>query len=145
MRKINLAIIGSLVLAMFSFTGCMQNSKAMILENAQQLKVRSYQIKKYNKSKLDISRAVVSTLQDLSFIIDKVDVQTGTMTATKLIKNASMRITIIVREKGKSTYVRANAQFASANDMPQAVTEPETYQIFYSALDKAVFLEKQGL
>jgi|SaaInl8_200m_RNA_FD_contig_61_703008_length_1490_multi_8_in_0_out_0_1 hypothetical protein len=145
MRKLNLTIIIALLTSTVLFTGCVQNSKSMILENTQQLKVRSYQIKKYNKSKLDIARAVVSTLQDLSFIIDKADIRTGTITATKLLKNASMRITIIVRDKGKSTQVRANAQFASANKMPEAVTEPKTYQTFYSALDKAVFLENQGL
>lgn len=128
------------------FTGCMKDSRQMIIENPQQLEIRSYQTKEYNKSKKDLSRAVISTLQDLSFIIDKADMETGTVTATKLAQNAAMKITIIVREKSKDTMqVRANAQFASAGVMPQAVTEPETYQAFFTALDKSLFLEKEGL
>lgn len=140
-----IALILSFLISMI-FTGCMTNSKQMILENEQQLKIRSYQIKKYQKSKKIVARATISTLQDLSFIIDKADMETGTVTATKLVKGASLRMTIIVREKGDNmTQVRSNAQFSSFNQMPEAVTEPETYQAFYVALDKAIFLEKEGL
>lgn len=144
MRKYGYILTG--LLASILFTGCMTNSKQMILENQQQLELRSFQIKKYDKPKVLVSRAVVATLQDLSFIIDKADMLTGTVTATKLVKGASMRMTIIVREKSaNSSQVRANATFGSFNQMPEAVTEPETYEAFFTALDKAIFLEKQGL
>jgi hypothetical protein len=128
------------------FTGCMTNSKEMILENAQQLEVRSYQVKTYQESKATTSRAVVSALQDLGFILDRADMETGTVTATKLDKHAAMKITIIVREKiQKQTTVRINAQFSSGGSMPTAVDDPETYGSFFSTLDKAIFLDKQGL
>lgn len=126
------------------FTGCVQNSKQMILENQQSLKLRSYQIKKYNKDKKEVSRAIVSTLQDLSFIIDKADMETGTVTATKLIKGASMRMTLVTRKRNGLTEVRANAQFSSMNQMPEAVTNPETYKALFVGLDKSLFLENQG-
>jgi len=137
-----------LVIAISSIflAGCMTNSREMVLENQQSLKIRSFQVKKYNKPKVIVARAVVSTLQDLSFIIDKADMMTGTVAATKLAKNASMRMTIIVRERGKGiTEVRSNAQFSSLNQMPKAVTKPEFYNTFYSALDKSIFLESEGL
>jgi len=140
--------LGFVLLVSILFTGCMIDSKQMILENEQQLKVRSFQIKKYDKPKKLVARATISTLQDLSFIIDKADMETGTVTATKLAKGgASMRITIVIREKGENlTQVRSNAQFSSSfNQMPKAVTAPETYQAFYTALDKALFLDKAGL
>lgn len=144
MRKYGYILIG--LLTSILFTGCMTNSKQMILENQQQLELRSYQMKKYDKPKVLVSRAVVATLQDLSFIIDKADMLTGTVTATKLIKGASMRMTVIVREKAEnSSQVRTNATFSSFNQMPETVTEPETYQAFYAALDKSIFLEKEGL
>lgn len=129
------------------FSGCgMMNSKDMIVENSQQLELRSYQIKKYDKSKILVSRAVMSSLQDLNFIIDKADLATGTITATKIVKGASMRMTVVVRElNDKNVQVRTNAQFSSFNSMPEAVTDPEMYQSFYAALDKAIFLEKEGL
>ena len=144
--KFKVSIIVTSLLASIFFTGCMTNSKQMVLENQQQLKLRSFQLKDYERSKKEIARAVISTLQDLSFIIDKADMETGTVTATKLVKGASMRMTVIVRSKGneKST-VRSNAQFQGYGQMPEAVTKPETYQAFYTALDKSVFLESAGI
>jgi len=133
-----LLLVGSL------FTGCVRDSKQMILENQQSLKLRSYQIKKYNNNKKEVSRAIVSTLQDLSFIIDKADMETGTVTATKLQERASMRMTLITRARKGFTEVRINAQFRSVNQMPEAVTTPETYKAFFIALDKSLFLENQG-
>ena len=145
MKIIKQGLLVSLFIGVF-FTGCMQNSKQMILENPQSLKIRSYQIKKYNKTKKEVARAIVSTLQDLSFIIDKADMETGTVTATKLVKGASMRMTLIARKQSKtSTQVRINAQFSGGDNMPEAVTDPETYKAFFNALDKSLFLESQGL
>lgn len=145
MKIIKQGLLVSLFVGIF-FTGCMHNSKQMILENQQSLKIRSYQIKKYNKAKKTVARAIVSTLQDLSFIIDKADMETGTVTATKLVKGASMRMTIIARKQGKdSTKVRVNAQFSGGGNMPEAVTDPETYKAFFTALDKSLFLESQGI
>lgn len=144
--KNKIFIITSIIISLIILTGCSVNSKQMVLENQQQLELRSYQIKKYDKPKLLVSRAVISTLQDLSFIIDKADLDTGTVTATKLVPGASMRMTIIVRENNqKVTQVRTNAQFSSSGSMPEAVTNEETYQSFFNALDKSIFLEKQGL
>lgn len=145
MKKTNLTLL-IVIVSTIIFSGCVANSKDMIIDNEQSLKLRSYQTKEYGKEKVIVARAVVSTLQDLSFIIDKADMPTGTVTATKLVKGASMRMTIITREKNKtSTQVRANAQFSSFNQMPETVTEPEVYQSFYTALDKAIFLENAGL
>jgi len=136
----------SIMAATFTMTGCMMNSKQMILENPQQLEVRSYQVKNYPQPKKVTARSVISALQDLGFIVDKADMETGTVTATKLVKYASMKITVVVREKSaKESVVRANAQFVSSTEMPKAVDDPETYGAFFSALDKSIFLEKQGL
>jgi len=144
MKKFHIVLV--IAISSIFLTGCMTNSKTMVLENQQSLRLRSFQIKKYDKPKVVVSRAVVSTLQDLGFIIDKADMMTGTVTATKLTKGASMRMTIITRERGKGiTEVRSNAQFSSFNQMPKAVTEPEVYNSFYEALDKSIFLENEGL
>ncbi len=80
-------------------------------------------------------RSVISTLQDLGFVIDSADVTLGTVTATRLDKY-TMRMTVTVREKGtKQIAVRANARIGEEN-----VTNPATYQDFFSDLDKAMFL-----
>ena len=139
-------IIVTTIIMGIMFIGCVTNSKQLILDNNQQLKLRSFQIKKYNAPKEKVLRAVISTLQDLSFIINKVDDGVGVVTATKLVKGASMIVTIIVRPYNKKlTEVRVNAQFQSFNSMPKAVTKPATYQAFFTALDKSLFLEKQGI
>lgn len=143
----NKKLIGiSVATTVLMLSGCMMNSKQMILENAQQLELRSYQVKKYSQTKNIIARSVISTLQDFGFIVDKADMETGTVTATKLAEGAVMTITIVIREKTKNeSTVRVNAQFASSAEMPKAVDDPETYEAFFTALDKAIFLEQQGL
>lgn len=143
--KTYLKIIYSISITIF-ITGCMTDSKQMIIENPQQLEVRSYQIKNYEQSKVQTARAVVSALQDLGFIVDKADMETGTVTATKLAQYATMKITAVIRKKNEAeTTVRVNAQFASNTEMPKAVDDPQTYASFFATLDKAVFLEKEGL
>jgi ABC-type Fe3+-hydroxamate transport system substrate-binding protein len=145
MNIITKSLIISLGLGM-SFTGCVQNSKQFILENNQSVKIRSYQVRTYYEKKKDVARSVVSTLQDLSFIIDKVDMRSGTVTATKFIKDAAMRVSIIIRETEDGlTKVRINMSFSSGNSLPETVTNPQTYKSFFTSLDKSLFLEQEDL
>ena len=80
-------------------------------------------------------RTVIATLQDLSFVVDKADLDLGTVSATKL-SGYQLRMTVTVRGRGESQMlVRANAQF-----MDKAVEEPKPYQDFFTALEKSMFL-----
>ena len=80
-------------------------------------------------------RTIMSTLQDLGFVIDKADTTLGTVSATKL-KHYALRMTVTVRPRGETQLlVRANAQY---NVNP--VTDPEPYQQFFTSLEKAMFL-----
>ncbi|ARJ56714.1 hypothetical protein [Campylobacter cuniculorum] len=143
--KVFIQLVG-LFYCFLIMTGCMANSKQMIIENTQQLEVRSYQTKTYETSKNIAARACVAALQDLSFIIDKADMETGTLSATKLDKNANLKMTIVVRANGtKQAIVRANAQFSSSMQMPASVDDPEVYQRFFEVLDKAIFFEEKGI
>ena len=79
--------------------------------------------------------SVIATLQDLSFVLDKADLDLGVVSATKL-SGYQMRITVIVRPRGSSQLiVRANAQIDE-----HAVVDPKPYQDFFTALEKAMFL-----
>lgn len=83
-------------------------------------------------------RTVIATLQDLGFVIDKADDELGTVSGTKL-DGYSLRMTVTVRPRGaKQTMVRANAQYNVT-----AVEDPEPYQQFFVALEKAMFLTAQ--
>ena len=86
-------------------------------------------------------RSVVATLQDLGFTIDSADAKIGTITATRLYQQAQyetyeMRMTVTVRERDAGRIaVRANARLGE-----KAIDTPETYQDFFNALDKSMFL-----
>ncbi|WP_346671563.1 hypothetical protein [Helicobacter pullorum] len=130
---------------LLSLSGCMVSSKQMIVENTQQLELRSYQIKTYNHNKKTLAKASIAALQDLGFIIDSADLDVGAISATKFAKNSSMQMTITIRQSSNSqTQVRANAQFGGTA-VKQAVEDPATYSAFFNVLDKAIFFETQGI
>jgi hypothetical protein len=120
-----------------ALTGCAANySKQQILASGSQVEVRSYQTRTYDTDdKIRVLRAVMSTLQDLGFVIDKADDVIGIVSATKLNRyNLSMSIS--VRPSGQQMIVRANAQYNLT-----AVEDPEPYQDFFASLDKGLFLD----
>lgn len=107
-----------------------------------QLETRQIQSRDYETlDKRMTLRSAVATLQDLGFTIDYADLTLGTITATRLYHhekyvNYTMRMTVTVRKKdGSRVSVRANARLGE-----QAIADPKTYQDFFVALDKAMFL-----
>ena len=89
-----------------------------------------------------VVRNVISTLQDLSFVIDKADTDLGTVSATRLYKGNKVRMTVTARSSStnKSTIVRANAQY---NLKP--IENPKIYQDFFSSLSKSLFLSANAV
>jgi hypothetical protein len=80
-------------------------------------------------------RTAIATLQDLGFVIDKADADLGAVSATKLDRYM-LRMTVTVRPKGQTqALVRANAQYQA-----KEVNDPEPYQNFFVALERAMFL-----
>ncbi len=126
-----------IILVLAALTGCAANySKQQILAAGSQVQVRSYQTRTYDTDdKIRVLRSVMSTLQDLGFVIDKADDVIGIVSATKLDRyNLSMSIS--VRPSGNQMIVRANAQYNLT-----AVEEPGPYQDFFTSLDKGLFLD----
>jgi hypothetical protein len=75
------------------------------------------------------------SLQDLGFIVDKVDDALGTVSGTKL-SGYAMRMTVTIRPRGeKQIAIRASAEYNLS-----AVSDPKPYQQFFAALEKAMFL-----
>ena len=130
MKSRSLAIILLLVVA-----GCAAPT-SVITESGSQVELRQMQTRDYDTlDKRNTLRAVVATLQDLGFVIDKADFDLATISATKL-QDYEIRMTVTVREReGKRLAVRANARF---NEDP--ITDPRAYQDFFTTLDKAMFL-----
>ncbi|HYD32556.1 MAG TPA: hypothetical protein VEB64_17065 [Azospirillaceae bacterium] len=83
-------------------------------------------------------RTVIATLQDLGFVVDNADATLGTVSGTKL-DGYALRMTVSLRPRGQAqTVVRANAQYNIV-----AVEDPQPYQQFFAALEKALFLTAQ--
>ncbi|MCZ6604614.1 MAG: hypothetical protein O7A03_05665 [Alphaproteobacteria bacterium] len=121
-------------------TGCQANSKDQLFAtSSSQVQLRSFQTRAFDTTDIETTlRTVIATLQDLSFVIDKADLDLGTVSATKL-DGYLLRMTVSVRPRGQTQLlVRANANYQQ-----QAVEEAGPYQQFFSALGKAMFLEAQ--
>lgn len=125
----------SLVLAIM---GCV-SAQPDVTGSGSQVAIRQIQTREYDTlDKQMTMRSTISTLQDLGFVIDNADLDLGAVTATRH-RNYTMRMTVTVREKdGKRIAVRANARIGE-----EAIDDPRTYQDFFTALDKAMFLTLQ--
>jgi len=124
--------------------GC-ANTTPDVTGSGSQLQTRQIQTRDYDTlDKEKTMRSVVATLQDLGFTIDSADPTLGTITGTRIYyesdyRNFTMRMTVTVQEKeGKRISVRVNARLDD-----KAIADPKTYQDFFAALDKAMFLTLQ--
>ena len=134
MRFIFLALLG----CTFLLSACATtNQRVLDMGDETQLQKRSYQTRVFETNdKEKVLRTIISTLQDLGFVIERADLVLGSVSGTKLDKLNRARITVSVREKGADRMsVRANAQF---NVTP--IEDPKQYQNFFSSLEKALFL-----
>ena len=116
--------------------GCQNAKKPLLATGESQVKLRQIQTRVFDTTdRKQTLRTVISTMQDLGFVIDKADETLGSVSGTKL-DGYSIRLTATVRPRGKTqTLVRANAQYGM-----YAVEKAEPYQNFFTSLEKAMFL-----
>lgn len=129
------AILAFLIFGLLS--ACQTDSRQQLLaSNESQVALRSIQTRVFDTTDRETTlRTAIATLQDLGFVIDKADSDLGAVTATKLDRYM-LRMTVTVRPRGQAQLlVRANAQY---QDKP--VEDPEPYQHFFVALERAMFL-----
>ena len=121
--------------------GCEVNPPRPVLEGGSQVELRSIQTRRFETDdRVQTLRTVIATLQDLGFVIDKADETLGAVSATKL-DGYELRMTVTVRPRPpESLLVRASAQ-----DQMAPVENPATYQDFFTALEKSMFLAAQGV
>jgi hypothetical protein len=124
------------IMIALSTTGCPTTQQRLLDSGADQLKMRSIETRSFDTAdRKAVLRATIATLQDLGFVVDKADADLGTVTATKLAGYAA-RVTVTVRPRGnKQVAVRASIEHNE-----HTVEDPQTYQDFFSALGKSLFL-----
>ncbi len=136
-----LHLIGLTTLAIL-LAGCNANQNQRVLDSGDesQLQKRSYQTRLFDTNDKDkVMRGVISTLQDLSFVLERADMVLGTVSGTKFQDRLAIRMTVSVRQKGTSQMVvRANGQLNV-----QPIEDPKAYQDFFSSLEKSLFLTAQ--
>ncbi|MEE8272241.1 MAG: hypothetical protein V3R98_10995 [Alphaproteobacteria bacterium] len=119
---------------------CQVDSRDQVLASTQsQVALRSIQTRAFDTNdKHTTLRSVISTLQDLGFVINEADDVLGSISATKL-DNYDLRMTVTVRPRGDTQMlVRANAQYNA-----EAVEDPLPYQRFFTSLERSMFLTAQ--
>jgi len=133
-NKIKIKLI--FILISLFIVGCATTQQRLLDSESSQVQLRSIQTRTFDTTdKEKTLRVVIATLQDLGFVIDKANETLGTISATKLNRYA-LRITVTVRPRGETQLlVRANAQYEL-----KPVNDPQPYQQFFSALQKAMFL-----
>lgn len=136
--KTKTVIAGSCMLAvLFALSGCASTTNKAFKMDDSQVKLRSIQTRAFDTTdKKKMLQTIISSMQDLDFVIDKTDLTIGTATGTKFAGNSIIVMTVTVRPRGETQLlVRANAQHGIT-----VVKDPETYQDFFNTLEKAMFL-----
>jgi hypothetical protein len=117
-------------------------SKDILAPSAEQTKLRSFQSRTFEVADRQVAmRAVMGVLQDLGFIIERANEPLGLVTAARFAEpdfHDIVGVTVTVRPlEGGQMLIRANAVH---NNRP--VVDPETYQRFFAALERSLFITK---
>ncbi len=137
--KHGLIILSCFFLLQACSTGSSKPPEDLLSLTEAQMKIRSFQTRAFDVSdQRKMLQAVVSTLMDLGFIVERVNAPLGVVTAAKFAGNGHegfVEVTVTIKPKGESQMeIRANALFNR-----QPVEDPKVYQNFFTTLQKAIF------
>jgi len=135
-----------LVAILLLFAACAQPPPPqvdLLAPTEAQMKLRSLQTRAFEVADRNAAiRGVIATLQDLGFIIERANAPLGLVTAARFAEpnfRDVIGVTVTVRPQADGKMlVRANAIY---NNQP--VEEPEVYQNFFAALERALFVGRE--
>lgn len=132
-------LIAAVATTIAMVSGCAVNPTSALMDanSESSVKLRQIQSRYFETAdKKQMVEAVLATLQDLGFVIEKANLGLGSVTATKY-KGYSLRVTASIIPRGKNQMtVRLNATYGVT-----PITDPVHYQNFFTALEKSVFLQ----
>ncbi|MBQ8870553.1 MAG: hypothetical protein IJ019_04165 [Alphaproteobacteria bacterium] len=130
-------ILSSLII-IIALTGCASTHNDVLGTSQSQVQMRNYQSRSFDTNdKSLVLRAVISTMQDLGFIIERADEKLGTISGTSFSHIHASKLTVSIRAiNDKQIVVRANGQVGL-----KALDNPIPYQNFFNALGQSLFLE----
>ena len=101
------------VIFLFFVAGCVTSKEQILKADQSQVQLRSIQTRAFDTNdKEKMMRTIFSTLQDLDFVIDRADLEMGSVTASKFTANTLLKMTVTVRPRSETQLlVRANAQY----------------------------------
>jgi hypothetical protein len=113
--------------------GCAALNERVLDSKTETLRARSIQTRIFDTADRERSlRDVIATLADLDFWVEKADATLGVVKGS----TSGVTLTVTVAPRGRTqVIVRANAQRGMS-----PVEDPEAYQRFFAALEKAMFL-----
>ena len=138
MVRVKFSKVGAVAIAASLLASCMAGPplREVIFEDQMSLlQMRSIQSRTFDLTdRIKAMRAVIATLQDLDFVIDRADSRLGIITATKL-RAYQLHITLKVDEVSSGRLLVRAQLSADMNPITEAV-----YQEFFTSLGKNFFL-----
>lgn len=140
------AVSGMMVLmGMLLMQGCAapEPSENLLAPTEAQMKIRSVQTRTFDvKDRQQAMRAVITSLQDLGFIIERANEPLGLVTAARFAEPnfydvLGVTVTVRPETEGRVT-IRANAIY---NNKP--IEDPKVYQNFFATLERSLFADRQ--
>ena len=137
MKYITYCVVG-IFLSCILLSSCATSTATRAFETEQsQVQIRSIQTRAFDTTDKGLMmRAVISSMQDLEFVLEQADLSIGTVTGSKFTHNNEVNMTVTIRPRGETQLlVRANAQYGTLT-----IEDPLEYQNFFTLLEKSLFL-----
>jgi hypothetical protein len=131
-----------LALAALLLNGCQMDSRQQILASTNsQVAQRAISTRAFETAdQAKVFQAVIASLQDLGFVVNRADNVLGSVSATRY-GGQLVRLTVSVRSgSGSRTIVRASGQLNQ-----HELSDPAPFQRFFEALSQALFLEANSV
>jgi hypothetical protein len=140
LRSLGRIALPALVVTLLACASPPAPGPGLLAPTAEQMKLRSFQTRTFDiRERKQAMRGVISTLQDLGFIIERANEPLGLVTAARFAEPdfySVVGVTVTVRpQQDGRMMIRANAIF---NNQP--VEDPEPYQNFFAALERSLFI-----